>query len=193
MVPWNKGSHKADCDKVPTEAEVERLLAMADADQRPIGCRNALILRTFANTGLRGFELAGLRVSDVMLNRHLLKVRCGKRGYSREVYYNGQLKELLASWVKGRDGNEPLFRAQHGSHLTTTALREVFKLYARQAGLPPIYSLHCLRHFYGTQAYRETGNLLFVARQLGHHSLDMVMWYAHLVDQASLAAGMTMV
>ena len=194
MEPANKGLRKAECDKVMTKGEVARLLAMAGADERVTGPRNYMMLSLMANTGIREGETVSLKVGDVILEKPLIKVRHGKGGYPRDVYMNGKLKALLARWIKGRDGEEPLFRSQgHGGHLTTRAVRKVFSRYAKQAGLNPLLSLHSLRHFYGCQAFEARRDVIFVARQMGHRSLDTTQVYVHLVNQREQAAGVPVV
>jgi integrase len=48
---------------------------------------------------------------------------------------------------------------------------------------------HDLRHDFGTQLLRETGNLKLVQRAMNHRSINTTLRYAHVLDQ-EVADGM---
>ena len=67
--------------------------------------------------------------------------------------------------------------------MTVSAIQKVFKRIAKRASLPPRYSIHSLRHSYGTALYKASGyNLRLVQQQLGHSSPNTTAVYAAVVN-----------
>lgn len=63
-----------------------------------------------------------------------------------------------------------------------TAWHSIFK----KTGLPYV-NFHTLRHTSGTWLLRETGNLKFVQKHLGHSSTKVTEKYAHIIDEERAA------
>ena len=67
--------------------------------------------------------------------------------------------------------------------MTRTGIQQVFKKWAKKAGIPAHYSIHPLRHTYATNLYKASGyNLRLVQRQLGHSSPTVTQVYADVMD-----------
>jgi len=81
-------------------------------------------------------------------------------------------------------GTLPIFTSRKGKKLTCRALQKSFKKCLARAGLPMHYSIHCLRHTYGSHLYVASGyNLRLVQKQLGHSSVRVTEVYASLMDK----------
>jgi len=76
-----------------------------------------------------------------------------------------------------------LFPSELGRKITRSGIQQVFKKWAKKAGLPSHYSIHSLRHTYATNLYKASGyNLRLVQRQLGHSSPTVTQVYADVMD-----------
>lgn len=68
--------------------------------------------------------------------------------------------------------------------MTRFGISQVFKQWAKKAGLPSHYSIHSLRHTYATNLYKVSGyNLRLVQQQLGHSSVSTTSVYSGVVNK----------
>jgi site-specific recombinase XerD len=144
------------------------------------------------NTGLRVQEMADLKCGDLLLsgNESSLVVRKGKGDKKRSVWISPTFKascKFFLKW-KQRQGHSvepeaPVLTSVQGKSVTKRTLQNAFKKVARAAGLEVHYSIHCLRHTYGTHLLRAGGfNLRLVQEQLGHSSVRVTEVYTSLID-----------
>lgn len=128
--------------------------------------RIALALAAYA--GLRRSEIANLRCEDICLvpERRMLTVRGGKGGKDRRVY----VTKALAYHLIGIPGSGPLF------HVGPNTIGQWISKYLRGQGIDA--TAHQLRHSFCTEGARVlSDNLIALARQTGHESLDTLMIY----------------
>ena len=160
------------------------------------------LLATFLLTGGRKSEVLGLEVDDVSLRLGKVYFRPNRwrrlktRGSKRTVPLWPQLREILEAYMleREREGGlgSLLFPSVRGNEEGMIRdLRKPLDRIAVRAGFPKgSVRLHQLRHTY-TAARIQTCDrgapvaLYTVARELGHHSLDMIAdRYGHLHDRA---------
>lgn len=141
-------------------------------------------------TGLRVEEMVNLKASDLHLkeDQSSLSVKKGKGDRPRTVYLPETFKKeclFYLSWKeKTIPKNDYLFTNSSGRQLTKRALQKSFKRCLRLAGLEPRYSIHCLRHTYGSFLYKSSNhNLRLVQEQLGHSSIRTTQVYASLMNE----------
>lgn len=169
----------------------ERRKRLALAGGRILPVRDWFLVELGLNAGLRVEEMAELRCGDLVVGdgQSSIVVREGKGGRKRVVLISRKFSEEVVwflDWKKraGQDvaGEAPVFTNSSGRHFTTRALQKAFKRCAERAGLESHYSIHCLRHTYGTYLYKASGyNLRLVQQQLGHVSIKTTEVYANLV------------
>ncbi len=162
------------------------------------GVRNWAILHVALDTGLRVSELVNLKVGDLLLDpgHAALIVRRGKGGKTRSVYIGEPLRKHLWEFLEWKrlvgeptDPDAFLFLSPRGGPLTRQAVWLMFKRYARQAGLPPRFTIHSCRHTYASLLYRASRyNLRLVQKQLGHASIRTTQVYADVLAQDALEA-----
>lgn len=128
--------------------------------------------------GLRAGEVARLRGDDVDLAGGVLYVD-GKGGQRGVLPLHPRLGDVLAPWVAAA-GAGPLWdvTAKHVSAAAGAVLR------AHGAA----ERFHQLRHYYGTEVYRSSGDVLRAQRALRHASPTTTTIYAQLVDDDLAAA-----
>lgn len=159
--------HKAD----PYDVEELRRLLDVAGDSR----ERAVVLLA-ADAGLRLAEAAGLRWADVDLDRRRVTVRAGKGGKTRRVAITNRLRDTLEAL--GADTSGPVMGVKRRRmQQLMTDLCDRADVAAR--------GYHNLRHSCGARLFKESGgNLLVVARHLGHSVLETARLYAHLSDEA---------
>jgi site-specific recombinase XerD len=140
--------------------------------------------------GLRVKEMVELTASDLRLeeNQSSLAVKRGKGNRTRIVYLPQAFKEECLFYLNWKERTIPcsdyLFTNTKGQPLTKRALQKAFKRCLELAGLETHYSIHCLRHTYGSFLYKSSGhNLRLVQEQLGHSSIRTTQVYASLMNE----------
>ena len=73
--------------------------------------------------------------------------------------------------------------------MSVSVLQDVFKKYAREAGLSEKYSIHACRHSHALAIYKASGhNLRVVQTQLGHASISTSAVYLSAVGDDIIEA-----
>jgi len=193
--PANKG--KRYPAEVLSPAEIGALL-----DAFPgglVGARSRALIVLLWRSGLRVGEAVALRVDDVDLERGEVTVLRGKGAKRRGVGIDDQAAEYLRIWLRARSTLElapaHLFctvsndESGPGRPLTTSAVRQQMKRYARKAGIRKRVHPHGLRHTHAFELANEAVPLHVIRAQLGHSDLSMTARYIdHLSPQQVLAA-----
>ena len=153
--------------------------------------RDYCILTLFLNCGLRISELIGLNLNDIQGDA--LRV-LGKGDKVRIVYLNDACKDALERYlavrrpISGRDENA-LFLSTQRRRMGVQAVENMVKKYARQVTPNKKITPHKLRSTYGTNLYRETGDIYLVADVLGHSDVNTTKkHYAALEDERRRSA-----
>lgn len=150
-------------------------LTRADDDER-------LMIRLAAEAGLRRGEVARVHERDVIedLVGYSLIVH-GKGDKERTVPLSDSLARAVLRRIRerGRDSSRWLFPGQVDGHISA---RWVGKRVSRL--LPEGWSMHSLRHRFGTAAYAVDGDLLAVQQLLGHASPATTQVYVQVPDAA---------
>jgi len=203
--------YQIDRSKFLTMDQVQTLLKTCD-DLKILDLhhgRSTWIVRSMLvglalRSGLRVSEIANLKHGDIHIssNDSYLTVQKGKGGKRRDVYFNGalskQLKEFInikqKSWGMSVTPQDYLFA--HGRNgkkkYTATGLYLSFKKALKKVGLQN-HTIHHARHTFATLTLRDSGNLRFTQKQLGHSSIAMTSLYADILpqDNARLAGQLT--
>jgi len=154
-----------------------------------ITARNWFMVELGLSAGLRVDEMVNLKVSDLHLDDHqlFLTVRQGKGNKPRTVYFSESFKNECRLYLnrlsKLNVKRDYLFTNTSGRQLTRRAMQKSFKNCLNQAGLETYYSIHCLRHTYGSYLYKSSNhNLRLVQEQLGHSSIRTTQIYAGVMN-----------
>ena len=154
--------------------------------------RERAILAVLLGGGLRVAEAANLRVSDIFEDMDggvAIMVRQGKGNKDRVVPIGSEVDQLLRRYLvaSGRYlGDEgPLFLAsdrgavgRNKVGLTTRTMSRLVREMAIAAGISAKrVTCHSLRHTYATRILRAGGNVVAVAKLLGHSSIVTTQRY----------------
>ena len=149
-----------------TDDEVQVLIRMAAP-------RDKALILLCAHGGLRIEEALDLEWADVDLPGAVLTVKNGKGGKQRRV----TLTPSLVSTLKTLPQEGLVIGASQ------TAARQRLRLIAERAGTRYL-GWHAFRHYAGTRIVKQTGNLEYAARHLGHSSIETTRVYAKWSDRA---------
>lgn len=107
---------------VLTAAEAERVMAVPDTSD-DIGLRDRTMMEVLYATGMRRFELTGLRVADVDRDRGTITIREGKGRKDRVVPVSRRALDWLYRYERGarprllrKPGEATLFLEETGDH-----------------------------------------------------------------------------
>ncbi|NJC72120.1 tyrosine-type recombinase/integrase [Planosporangium thailandense] len=168
---------RVDRDHSPTvgltAAEVDALLAAADAEGGPQAARHRAMITLLADLGLRVGELTGLDVTDLGVERGHRTVRfVGKGGKPRRRALAPATAAVLDAYLAVRPGppDGPLFVTASGARVDRHAVFRLVRRLAREAGIPAWadVSPHSLRHAFATIARGEGVPLEDVQDAMGH-------------------------
>jgi len=192
-----------DRQKFLSESEVKKLRrviedkSLADLQKgRTTWPRFWMTIDLAVSAGLRVSEIANLRVDNLYLNSKEPRIRVtGKGNRTRDVFISRDLMKHLSSFLEWkRTMNEPidkddfLLMSSHGKSYSTRALQYAFKVSIKESGLPSYYSIHSLRHSYGTYLYQKTKDLRLVQKQLGHSSIATTTIYSDVTMEETVEA-----
>jgi len=168
--------------------------ALSGRHQDKVKFRDWFLVELGLESGLRVSEMASLRCSDFLLSesRPAVRVRRGKGGKPRVVEISETFAEECRAFLrwKQRHGQGVAPEAfvfcgkTPGKPISVRALQRAFKRAAQDAGLPGYYSIHSLRHTYGTSLYEVSGgDIRLVQEQLGHSRVSTTEVYAHVTSR----------
>lgn len=143
----------------------------------PLRTRRIVGLGMYA--GLRNAEIAALDAVDVSLHHRELVVRDGKGGKDRLV----PIHPMLAGLLEGIGVRGPVIVGRHGRQVTPDTIGDIVRRHFRALGI--VGTPHQLRHTFGTEMTRIAGgNLLLVAKTMGHANIATTMGYSGWDPQA---------
>jgi len=177
--------------KIMTEEEVDRLLAVAEANVGPDGTRLQCLLELLYATGMRVSELVTLPLTAVLRDEPFLLIK-GKGGKERIVPISLPARLAINAYQEDRpvhlpDGAESSYlfpsRGKEG-HLTRQRFGQVLKELALEAGLDPAkVSPHVLRHAFASHLLANGADLRVVQQLLGHADISTTQIYTHVQEE----------
>ena len=162
--------------------------------------RNTAIMMVLLQTGIRIGECVALRWGDITFGEKSgwLHVRTGKGDKARSVPLNSSARQALADYVAPGLGVEsslkavsqmwssiapeqPLWQTERGT-MTLSAMERALNMAitacAFRGHIPPTTTPHAFRHTFARRyLLRHPGDLVGLARLLGHASLDTTAIY----------------
>lgn len=141
--------------------------------------RDTAILMLFLGTGLRVSELVGMDIDHLDFSSNAFMVT-RKGGDEVILYFADAVSDALETYLAKRKeistlpGHErALFLSLQRRRITQRAVENLVKKYALAAApLKKRISPHKLRSTFGTNLYRQTGDIYLVADALGHSDVN---------------------
>jgi site-specific recombinase XerD len=175
--------------QAPKALNPEELKRVLRSVSRCSSQRNKTIALLFLHTGLRISELAALNVGDVFVTSRKgeITVRCGKNSKQRKIPLNADVREVVQAYISGpKNPEEPLFRSQRGSRISTGAIDHLIRQIADDAGVE--MSAHTLRHSCLTRLLHSGADIVTVAEVAGHSRLETTRRYTLPSADVKIAA-----
>lgn len=149
--------------------------------------RDQAVLELMYASGCRISEAAGLRLDDIDLSRHLVRL-FGKGRKERAVpLHEISLASLQAYLEQGRpelqkagSPHDAVFLSNRGNAYSPDAIRAMFKKTLAMAGIDGSYTPHDMRHTFASDLLEGGADLRSVQELLGHASPSTTQIYTHL-------------
>jgi integrase/recombinase XerD len=172
-------------------AQIEEILNGCDTT-KPEGLRMRAMLEVLYSTGIRRFELAGVKLFDVDTERGALMVRQGKGAKDRLVplgdracaWVDKYLREVRPDLATGADDYR-LFLDDDGQGFSPERIGDLVRRQLTQAGIEHPGSCHLFRVACATHMLENGADIRFIQSLLGHAKLDTTQIYT-LVSLAKL-------
>ena len=166
-----------------SESEVEKLLNSPDAS-KDIEQRDKAMIEMLYATGMRISELINLRITDIDMNRSVIKVM-GKGSKERLIPFGESASEALFNYLKIRkdSSSKEVFISNRGRKITRVAFWQRIKVYLLRENLKISISPHTLRHAFATHLLNRGADLRSVQLLLGHSDLSTTQIYTHIAKQ----------
>jgi len=157
--------------------------------------RDLALMTLLLGTGIRVSECVGLNLYDVDFKNAGIHIH-RKGGKEVIIYFGDEVEEALRLYMEERKriipvtGHEDaLFLSIQKKRINVRSVENLVKKYSRTVTTLKNITPHKLRSTYGTNLYRETGDIYLVADVLGHSDVNTTKkHYAALEDERRRSA-----
>lgn len=157
--------------------------------------RDLAMMTLLLGTGLRVSECVGLNINDVDFRNGGLRIH-RKGGKEVIVYFGAEVEYALQDYLSEREhivpeegSEEALFLSMQRKRINVRSVEKMVKKYEQLVTPLKKITPHKLRSTYGTNLYRETGDIYLVADVLGHSDVNTTKkHYAALEDERRRSA-----
>lgn len=177
--------------KAASEVEIARMLEVCDSETRE-GVRDRALIAFMWSTGCRAGGVRGLKLRDCDLSR-LRAIVLEKGAKRRSVFFEAWVAEALQAWLDVRPptNQEWLFvglgSRAFGRQLSQSALGQILRRRARQAGLEGRCNPHSLRHAFAVRYLRRGGSVGTLSQIMGHADVSTTVHYYGRLAEDQLA------
>lgn len=140
--------------------------------------RDLALVTLLLGTGMRVSECVGIDLDHIDFNVGGIKIR-RKGGNEVIIYFGDEVESALQNYLIEREGMNPLpghekalFLSIQNKRLGVRSVENLVKKYSKLVTNVKNISPHKLRSTFGTNLYRETGDIYLVADVLGHKDVN---------------------
>lgn len=149
--------------------------------------RDFALVSLLLGTGMRVSECVGIDIKNIDFENNGIKI-LRKGGAEQVIYFGNEVKNALIDYLNERKlihaDTDALFLSMQEKRITVRAVENLVKKYTKQVTTLKNISPHKLRSTYGTNLYRETGDIYLVADVLGHKDVNTTRkHYAQIDDE----------
>lgn len=152
--------------------------------------RDLAIVTLLLGTGIRVSECVGIDINDIDWSNNGVKVH-RKGGAEVVIYFGDEVAAALYDYYEERKGitalsgnEQAFFLSMQRKRIGVRAVENLVKKYSKLVTNVKNITPHKLRSTYGTNLYRETGDIYLVADVLGHRDVNTTRkHYAQLEDE----------
>ena len=165
--------------KLINQAESPALLTnMQQQFNKHTRLRDVAMLSLFLGTGIRISECVGINLEDIDFNVNGFKIT-RKGGNQVVLYFSDEVATALKNYISERNLNTKipknetaLFLSLQNKRISVRTVEKLVKKYSSVVTPLKKITPHKLRSTYGTNLYRETGDIYIVADVLGHKDVN---------------------
>ena len=151
------------------------------------GVRNKALLMALLDTATRANEFLNIKMDDIDLVTGAVLIREGKGRKARIVAVTNKTRKFIRKYLRLRTDNIPyLWVSDENEQLSYDGLREVLRYVAIKAHIPAP-TIHSFRRAYSINYLMNGGDLVSLARYLGHSNLATVQKYVKFLPEQILA------
>lgn len=163
--------------RIPTREKLQKLISSASENL-------SIKLQISLETGLRPIELCNLNVKDFDSEKRTIYPTTAKNGASRTLRTSNNLAQRLTGYITRNNltqenkifyGDSNYYGKQYRTHRNKLATK------LKDSTLKNI-RLYDFRHFFATNLYDKTKDILLVKQQMGHKKLDTTLIYTQLLN-----------
>lgn len=151
--------------------------------------RNLAIFTLLLGTGIRVSECVGININDIDFKNN--RIRIIRKGQKEDyVYFGTEVEKALLAYlddralIEAREGHEEaLFLSIQKKRISVQGIENLVSEYASQITSFKHITPHKLRSTYGTNLYRETGDIYLVAEVLGHNDVNTTRKHYAALDE----------
>ncbi len=140
--------------------------------------RDLALVTLLLGTGMRLSECIGIDLDHIDFSLGGIRIR-RKGGSETIIYFGDEVEEALQSYLVERENMDPLpghenalFLSLQNKRISRSSVQNLVKKYSRLVTSAKNISPHKLRSTFGTNLYRETGDIYLVADVLGHKDVN---------------------
>lgn len=140
--------------------------------------RDLALVTLLLGTGMRVSECVGIDLDHIDFNLGGIKIR-RKGGNEVVIYFGDEVESALQSYLIARESMNPLpghenalFLSIQNKRIGVRSVENLVKKYSKLVTNVKNISPHKLRSTFGTNLYRETGDIYLVADVLGHKDVN---------------------
>ena len=147
--------------------------------------QHSLMLRLLFYTGVRVSELCNIKVAQIDLENHKIRIEHGKGDKDRYVLFGKGFATALRTHIAAHPTNRWLFQTRRHSRYSTRRIQQIISMYALKAGVQA--TPHTFRHQAITYLTRHSG-LADAELQLitGHARRETLAVYQHVALDGEL-------
>ena len=176
-IEWEKPKYTDEAKpiRIPTKERLAKLIAGA-------GRTLSVKLQISMETGLRPVELCNLKTKDVDTQQRIIYPTTAKYGASRQLRISQNLAERLNDYIhrEHRQLEEQLFSGNSANY--GKLYRKMRNRLAKRCPTLKNIRLYDFRHYFATNLYDKTKDILLVKQQMGHKKLDTTLIYTQLLN-----------
>ena len=171
-----------------TPEEKKRLIRAIAGRSGEAAERDLVIVELFLGTGIRLSELVNLEVKDIKFaDKHIAITAKGGKKETR--FLKTKLRNILKHWLRKRrdmiSNCQALFLSNRRARITARQIERRFTHWLDWADIDNTnrkLTVHSMRHYFATNLYGQTRNLVLVSKALGHRQISTTKIYTHLFD-----------
>ena len=151
--------------------------------------RNLAIFTLLLGTGIRVSECVGLDIDDIDFKNDRIKIM--RKGMKEDyVYFGDEVRSALLDYLEVRKNivaanghDNAFFLSIQRKRISVQGIENLVNEYASQVTTFKHITPHKLRSTYGTNLYRETGDIYLVAEVLGHNDVNTTRKHYAALDE----------